>query len=317
MKGSGEMSKKLISVMVLVMFFTILLTGCFTKKEEIVAVINGREVTRGELQKYLSLSITLYSEQETFSEAEERRYLDFLINEELLYLEGLKRGFTVTDEEIEKEYQDYKDFIISYYLNNNEKEFAKRLKRYKVTEDDLREMAKRNLIITALIEDIEKNIEPVTEEEVREFYDANKEELFTYGERRDIRHILVDSEEAARAILTRIERGEDFAQLAKEFSECPSGQEGGRLGLSEKGTYVEDFEKVAFSLKVGEISDVVKTTFGYHIIEVTEIKPPGVEELDDELKGLIKDYLERQKPQQAIWALLENLREGAENRLAN
>ncbi|SET19438.1 peptidylprolyl isomerase [Anaerobranca gottschalkii] len=310
------MSKKLISVILLVMFFAVLYTGCSTQKE-VVAVINGREVTRGELQKYLSLSITLYSGQETFTEAEERRYLDFLINEELLYLEGLRRGFTVTEEEIEEEYQDYKNFIISYYLNNDEKEFTKRLKRYKVTENDLREMAKRNLIITALFEDIEENIEPVTDEEVREFYDANVEELFTYEERRDIRHILVDSEEAARAILTRLERGEDFAQLAKEFSECPSGENGGKLGLSERGTYVEDFEKVAFSLKVGEISDVVKTIYGYHIIEVTEIKPPGVEELDDELKGLIKDYLQRQKPQQAIWALLESLREGVENRLAN
>jgi parvulin-like peptidyl-prolyl isomerase len=293
-------------------------TGCSSRtSKEIVATINGREVTRGELHKYLYLSISLITGEDNFSEADERRYLDFLIIEELLYEEAKTRGFSVTSEEVEEELQEYKSFIISYYLNDNEGEFKKRLRKYKLTEDDLKEFVKRNLIIERLLVDIEENIEPVTDQEVQEFYDANLEDIFTYDERRNIRHILVDTEEAAKALLSRLSRGEDFEKLAQEYSLCPSGENGGELGLAEKKAYVEEFAQVAFTLKIGEISDVTKTEYGYHILEVIEIEPAGVEELDDELKEKIREYLERQKPQQVIWELVEELRVNSENRLSN
>ena len=83
------------------------------------------------------------------------------------------------------------------------------------------------------------------------------------------RHILVDSEEKCNDLKSRIEGGEDFAALAKEHSSCPSGQEGGALGIFGKGAMVPEFDQVVFSAPVGEVQGPVKTQFGFHLIEVT------------------------------------------------
>ena len=81
-------------------------------------------------------------------------------------------------------------------------------------------------------------------------------------------HILVNSESRAKALKNRIENGESFAQLAKKYSACPSGEFGGNLGYFERGKMVKEFEDAAFSLPVGVVSDPVQTDFGWHLIKV-------------------------------------------------
>jgi peptidyl-prolyl cis-trans isomerase C len=83
-------------------------------------------------------------------------------------------------------------------------------------------------------------------------------------------HILVEHEHEAQDILKKLEEGKSFEDLAKQFSKCPSGEEGGSLGSFGKGQMVKPFETAAFGLKVGEVSGPVKTQFGYHIIKRTE-----------------------------------------------
>lgn len=84
------------------------------------------------------------------------------------------------------------------------------------------------------------------------------------------RHILVDSEDKANELLTQIESGDDFAQLAKEHSSCPSGKRGGDLGEFGPGQMVPEFDRVVFSEEVGKVHGPVQTQFGYHLIEVTK-----------------------------------------------
>ncbi|WP_206483562.1 peptidylprolyl isomerase [Thalassotalea sp. G2M2-11] len=84
------------------------------------------------------------------------------------------------------------------------------------------------------------------------------------------RHILVDSEEQCRALKRRIESGEDFAELAKEFSTCPSKMQGGALGSFGKNQMVKEFDEVVFTADINTVQGPVKTQFGYHLVEVTK-----------------------------------------------
>jgi peptidyl-prolyl cis-trans isomerase C len=83
------------------------------------------------------------------------------------------------------------------------------------------------------------------------------------------RHILVDSEDACTTLKSEIENGADFASLAREHSNCPSGQRGGDLGAFGPGMMVPEFDRVVFSAPVNEVQGPVKTQFGFHLIEVT------------------------------------------------
>lgn len=83
-------------------------------------------------------------------------------------------------------------------------------------------------------------------------------------------HILVPTEEEAQTVKTMLDEGEDFAMLARQYSKCPSKAAGGDLGYFKRGQMVKEFEKAAFSLPVGQVSEPVQTQFGWHIIKVTD-----------------------------------------------
>lgn len=85
-------------------------------------------------------------------------------------------------------------------------------------------------------------------------------------------HILVPSLEEANKVVSELKDGRDFGELARRYSKCPSGKQGGDLGFFSKGQMVKEFEDAAFSLEVGAVSGPVKTQFGYHVIKVTEKK---------------------------------------------
>jgi len=136
-----------------------------------------------------------------------------------------------------------------------------------------------------------------SEQQVSDYYDDNLE-MFKQEEEVRASHILfkVNREateeeenkikEKALSILERARAGEDFAALAKEYSEGPTGEKGGDLGYFSKGRMVKPFEEAAFALKKGEISDLVKTSFGYHIIKVEDIKEARTKTLDEARKQI-------------------------------
>ena len=84
------------------------------------------------------------------------------------------------------------------------------------------------------------------------------------------RHILVDDKSSCEALKSRIEAGEDFADIAREHSNCPSGQQGGDLGEFRPGQMVKEFDQVVFSAEVGKVHGPVQTQFGHHLIEITQ-----------------------------------------------
>jgi len=108
-------------------------------------------------------------------------------------------------------------------------------------------------------------------------------------------------------IQKKVKKGEDFAALAKEFSEGPSGAKGGDLGYFKRGQMVKPFEDVAFALKPVEVSDIVETRFGYHLIKVIDKKPEKVIAFA-EVKDKLQQYIKRQKIQGQVNQYIEELK---------
>jgi len=141
----------------------------------------------------------------------------------------------------------------------------------------------------------------IAEKEIQSFYEYNQAE-YSRPKQVKARHILFDLAEdalketeekvrkAAEAVLAKVRKGEDFAKLAKAHSSCPSKSKGGDLGYFEKGQMTPAFEEVAFNLNKGEISDLVRTPFGYHIIQVEDIKEARTQPLE-EVRDQIVDAL--------------------------
>lgn len=243
------------------------MTGC--KNEEVVAKVDDVKITKDELYDLL---VQEYGEQ----------VLNSLIGEKVVQLEIEKQNIEIKEEDIQKEI----DQLIEYY--GGEERFNEALKYQGYTMDDMKKSIEINMQIKKLLEsDIE-----VSEEEITDFFEENKESL-AQGEQVSARHILVETEEEAEDIRKKLLEGGDFAELAKEYS-LDEGTKivGGSLGYFSRGKNVQSFDDAAFSLEKGEISEPVKTDFGYHIIQVEdkkEAKAASLEEHRDDIERMLME----------------------------
>lgn len=146
----------------------------------------------------------------------------------------------------------------------------------------------------------------IGDDELQSYYNQNKDK-YQQKEQLRARHILVDTEEEAKAIQDELKAGKDFAELAKEKSKCPSGRRGGDLDWFGKGQMVPEFEKAAFSLEKGQVSDIVKTSFGYHIIKL-EDKKEAQQQPFEQVKSNIKSELMRKKFREKVSETEEKLK---------
>jgi peptidyl-prolyl cis-trans isomerase C len=178
----------------------------------------------------------------------------------------------------------------------------------KEVSDRLDDLRKRLIVETYLKKKVEKEAK-VTDEEMKKFYDENKDKFKT-GDQVRASHILVKTEKEAQDVLAQLKKGGSFEDLAKKFSADSSAAKGGDLGWFPKGAMVPEFDKVAFSLKEGEISGIVKTNFGFHIIKVTGKRSAGVRTFE-EMKDQIKANLLPAKQQQIFQGMKDDLKKSA------
>jgi len=260
-----------------------LAAGCGQKSSEAVAKVNGEVITKDELY---DLMVKAVGDQA----------LDYLITQKIIELEAKKQNITVTDEDINKELEKV------YEAYGGETIFKQNLELSGHSLDEYKEELALTIKAKKLVE---PRIE-ITEEEMKAYFDEHKDE-FAQEQQVHARHILVDDENLAREIYEKLKKGEDFAELAKQYStDTATKDNGGDLGFFGKGEMVEEFEKVAFSLKVGEISSPVKTEYGYHIIKVEE-KKEAQEPNYENSKEKIKDILFDQKFQEEYYSWIQEL----------
>jgi peptidyl-prolyl cis-trans isomerase C len=191
-----------------------------------------------------------------------------------------------------------------------------------ISVDELTSQFTRGRAIQQLIEGQVADKVTVSEEEEKTFYDSNPE-LFMQPEQVKASHILIkvepDADESKKAeareeleeISQKLEAGEDFAELAKEFSQGPSGPGGGDLGYFGHGQMVKPFEEAAFALESGAVSDIVETRFGCHLIKVVD-KRGGDKAAYEDIKDRLAQYLKQQKLQEEVELYVKKLKEEAE-----
>jgi peptidyl-prolyl cis-trans isomerase C len=229
--------------------------------------------------------------------------LDYMIDQELIFQEAKKQNLLATNKEVDATIAEVKQNFPS------DVEFQMVLKRQGFTEEKYRDLVKRVTTMRKFIDaKIKPMAKPVTEKDIADFYELHKDS-FVDKERVRARHILIkvannasaqqkaEARDKIQSILKEIKPdGSNFAELAKKYSQCPSAQQGGDLGFFTRGQMVKPFEDAAFSLQPGQISGIVETAFGYHIIQVEEKKPQRqltLEEVSDQImEGLSDEALD-------------------------
>lgn len=259
---------------------------------KVIATVGDTKITEKELKQKMEPIFYINGKQKMTDEqikAYEESMIDYMTTTEVLYLEGKKDKIEASKEEIESEYASLMESI-SQEFKIEEQDF---LREVKISKEDLEKDLEKELIASKYMAQASQ----VSDKEAKNYYDKNKNEFLKVR----ASHILISNtddagnpvseeqkkknKEKAEEILKKVQAGEDFAQLAKEYSKDGSASNGGDLDFFGKGQMVEPFEKAAFSLKVGEVSNnVVESQFGYHIIKKTDEKQDDFETIKEELK---------------------------------
>ena len=219
-------------------------------EKKILATVGEKEITNLEVENALK-SLDPYQAMHFQTEEGKKQLLEDLVNQELFYMQA-------------KEDQ----------LHNDE-DFKAEMK--KIEENMLKQYAINKVLSNVTL----------TEEEKKAFFEANKSK-FNKPESASAKHILVDSEELANDILNKINNNEmTFEAAASAHSTCPSKDQGGDLGTFGRGQMVPEFEEATFAMNVGDVSEPVKTQFGYHLIKLEAKNAPSIpayEEIADKVE---------------------------------
>ncbi len=260
--------------LVLLGFIVVMMIACSKTGDQktgtYVAKIDNKTITAEDVKTEMS---NLPDVAKDFFKGPEgtSRFVNELVNKELLYLEAKKKGFD-KDKNFERKMEEFKKIqLISQLL---EKEIGASLK--------------------------------VTEQDVREYYDKHKDE-FVLGNQVRISHILVKTEDEAKKVFDRLRQGEDFAKVAAATSmDKVSAKAGGDMGVFKRGELNRELEEVAFRLRKGEVSRPIPLKDGIHIIKVTDVKGTAME--FDKVKNMINQRLTAEKQKQTFEKYLEGLK---------
>ncbi len=285
--------KELIFGAIIIALTLFIFTGCDLIRvneseadKAIVAKVDGETITKEEFDQIFQIFKTQVEmkqgpdiwektyEGKKYIDLAKEQVLEQMIEDKIQMKKAEELNITVTEEEIDAEFDKFKK------LFNSDEKFKEFLTGLKMEQEYFKDSIKKDLIKNRLKENMTANVQ-VTEEEIATFYSTHMDMFY----RVKASHILLETEDEAKKILDRVKAGEDFNKLAKEYSIDPIAKENnGDLGYFRHGDMVEEFETAAFALKPGQVSEVVKSQHGYHIIKVEDKKIDKLEDVKDELR---------------------------------
>jgi len=249
----------------------------------------------------------------TFEEKMYYTAVNRLVEQELVMEAAQAQGLIVTEEEVAASLSQLKA------MSGGEEAFLGILAERGITEDEVRRDMRTNLTLQRYFEEVVNLNSPITDEEVQAYYDDHPEEFGPQGEAH-ARHILIrtspemsemdlaEARQKAEEARERAQGGEDFSALALEFSEDPTNsQTGGDLGWFRRGDMVAPFDSAAFALEAGEVSDVITTSFGYHVILKEGERTGEAREF-----ATVQGYIRNQMAGERFRAAVDELRQTAE-----
>lgn len=293
----------------------------------VLATVGSEKITKGDLDKKMEPTIAQVKQQHGEDYANnsqvkaqldqaKKQALDNMVTEKVLLQEADKLGLKPSDDDLNKKIDDRISQIKTQYPG--EGQFESLLQANNLTEDQLRDLLKTDVITAAVQDDVVKDV-TVTDDDVQTYYNENKDSKYTVGAGATISHILIAEKASdgsvdfdasltkANAIKAKLDAGADFAALAKESSaDTGSKDQGGNLGFQAYDTkqLVPEFVEGYKNLKEGEVSAPVKSQYGYHIIKATGLKDSQVTSLD-QVKDQIKSSLLQQKQGDAVSAKIK------------
>ena len=277
----------LLALTILTMIFAV---SCKKADESAVATVNGKAISEKEFTENYKVYELMYKQQlgeealkktdkdgVSFKDKLNENILEKLIVDELINQEIDNEKIAITDEEVNNLYeQTIKDM-------GGQEQYEEFLKQQNITDDFIKDSIKKDYKQQKLEEAFYKD-NKVTEEEIKDFYDANKERLIKYS----LSQIMADNEEDAKKLYDKLEAGEDFAELAKnESSDTYSAANGGNMGEVQASTMPKEFLNAVSTTEIGSYSKVFKSDMGYHIVKVDD-KKDQLEDLRTEIEQTLK-----------------------------
>jgi foldase protein PrsA len=283
-----------------------------------IAVVGDREVTKEEYDRLLASAEKTYeARDQEFPAAGTPEFAQLrnaivrsLVEQKQFEIAAEELDVTVTDEDVDKRLDELKQ----QFFEGDEQKYKDELEAQGLTEEQVRTDLRTRILSEEVFKKVTSQVK-VTDEDIQAYYDENKAQFETPASR-EVRHILVKTKARADQLHTQLAAGADFAKLARQFSQDPaSKKEGGKFN-AQQGATVAPFDKVAFDLDTGELSEPVKTQFGWHIIEaVGDIQEKSTQDLS-EVEGQIRDTLLEEKKNTRINEWIEELRARFEDETA-
>lgn len=292
-------------------------SGTGSVPPDAIAQVNSTPITKQSFTTLLSVACARYKAQgqpcpkvgtPTYSSLRDSA-VTFLVQQEELQQEAKKLGVNVTQKDIDKQVAQIK----KTYYKGSDKAFLAALKKDDLTLPELEQYELRPSLLNQQIQNKVTSNVKVSDADALKYYNQNKTS-FTTPETRQVRHILVNSKSLADTIETKLRNGASFAALAKQYSkDTGSAKQGGQLCVAHGGSSgacsqtVPPFDKSAFSLKTNEISQPIKSVYGWHVIQALGPIKPAHTQTFAEVKSQIMANLSSQQKQTAWQAWLAKL----------